>query len=66
MTLLTISLTKDRIFQIEATADISKKTVMFTGLANGLPFVQHGDYEVVREIVMETVKMNRNNKEKAN
>lgn len=53
-------------FSVIGVADIAKKTAKFQGLINGIPFVEDEDYQLVREVLFETIALNQpqNNEEK--
>lgn len=45
-------------FSMRGIANISKRTVHFQGLLNGIPFTENEDYEVVRATIMRAVEIN--------
>lgn len=57
--LFSIALSRNKEFSVVGVANVAKGTAKFQGLLNGVPFVQHLDYEKVREFVMKAVNMNR-------
>lgn len=54
-----VALSRSVEFSVIGVANVAKGTVKFQGLLNGIPFVQHTDYEKVRRFVMLAVKMNQ-------
>lgn len=50
-------------FSIIGVADVFKREAKFQGLVNGIPFTQHEDYQVVRQLVMEAVQLNQPEKD---
>jgi len=50
-------------FSVVGVADVFKKTVKFQGLVNEVPFTQDEDYQVVRQLVLDAVKLNQPEKD---
>lgn len=59
MKMFSIAVRKDVEFAIIGVANVAKGTAKFQGTLNSIPFVQHLDYNKVREFVMKSVKMNQ-------
>jgi hypothetical protein len=53
-------------FEVIGVADVAHKTAKFQAVANGLVYFESEDYEEVREVMMEGVRINTENKENAN
>lgn len=59
MKVFSVSIRKDLEFAVVGVANVAKGTAKFQGTMNGIPFVQHVDYQKVREFVMKSVAMNQ-------
>ena len=57
--LFSIALNRNVEFSVVGVANVAKQTVKFQGLANGVPFTEHVDYEKVRARVMKAVEINK-------
>ena len=53
------SLTGGNIEQMKKLVQTSEVTARFQGMVNGIPFVEDHDYEMVREVVMEAIELNK-------
>lgn len=53
-------------FEIHGIADLPHSEVKFQTLANGLVFCETDNYEDAREVVLEAVAINQNNRESVN
>ncbi len=59
MEVFSIAISQSVKFSVVGVANVAKGTAKFQGLLNGVPFVQHTDYQKVREFVMKAVSMNQ-------
>ena len=63
--LFSVALSRQVEFSVIGVVNVAKKSVVFQGLLNGVPFTQSVNYDKVRSRVMTAVQMNqpRNNEE---
>lgn len=50
-------------FEVIGVADFVKKTAQFQAMVNDVPFFQDEDYEVVRQFLMDAVRLNQPEKQ---
>ena len=67
MKLISVSLDDGRSnFEVIGIVNVAKQAVKFQAVLNGVPYSEGDDYEEIREIMMEGVRINTENKESSN